>query len=51
MFGDARTHKVVRGETLSAIARTYGTTWQAIAKANGLTDPDRITPGQTLTLP
>ncbi|MFK0289525.1 peptidoglycan-binding protein [Streptomyces sp. NPDC090442] len=51
MFGEARTHTVARGETLSAIARKYGTTWQAIAKTNGIEDPDRITPGQTLKLP
>ncbi|MEV0445458.1 peptidoglycan-binding protein [Streptomyces spectabilis] len=50
-FGDARTHKVARGETLSAIARKYGTTWRTLATLNGIKNPDQITPGQTLRLP
>lgn len=40
------------GDTLSAIAAKYpGLTWQAIAKANGITNPDHITVGQVLNLP
>ncbi|MFE1361305.1 LysM peptidoglycan-binding domain-containing protein [Streptomyces harbinensis] len=44
-------HTVVRGETLTAIARRYGVTVAAIASANGLPDPDRIAAGQQLTIP
>lgn len=44
------THTVQQGETLSAIARRYGTTWQAIANANGLQNPNQIYVGQRLTI-
>jgi len=52
----ARTYTVVAGDTLSAIAeREYGAAnrWKAIFEANRdqLDDPDRIQPGQVLTLP
>lgn len=50
-FGDEHTHTVSAGETLSGIARTYGTTWQTLAEINGIEDANQITPGQTLTLP
>ena len=51
-----RTYTVVSGDSLSKIAkREYGdaTKWQAIFEANRdkLKDPDRIYPGQVLTLP
>jgi LysM repeat protein len=45
------THVVERGETLSSIAREYGVTWQQIAAASDIADPDRIKPGQELTIP
>jgi LysM repeat protein len=45
------THVVERGETLSVIAREYGVTWQQIAAASDIADPDRIKPGQELTIP
>lgn len=44
-------HTVQRGETLSSIARRYGTTWRAIAKANGLVNPNQIYAGQKLKIP
>lgn len=44
-------HTVQRGETLSSIARAYGTTWQAIARANHLVNPDQIYAGQKLQVP
>ncbi|MCU0511201.1 MAG: LysM peptidoglycan-binding domain-containing protein [Anaerolineae bacterium] len=47
----ARTHVVDRGETLRIIAERYGTTWQALAAANNLTDPNRIMAGMTLVIP
>ncbi len=49
--GGAVWHTVQRGETLSSIARAYGTTWQAIARANNLVNPDQIYPGQKLKIP
>jgi LysM repeat protein len=47
----AITHTVQQGETLSSIAQRYGTTWQAIANANGLQNPNQIYVGQKLTIP
>jgi len=44
-------HTVQRGETLSSIARRYGTSWQAIARANGLVNPNQIYVGQKLKIP
>jgi len=44
-------HIVQRGETLSLIAARYGTTWQAIAQANRLANPNLIRVGQRLTIP
>ena len=39
---------VRRGDTLGAIARKYGTTVQALARLNGLADPNRIRAGESL---
>jgi ABC-type dipeptide/oligopeptide/nickel transport system permease subunit/LysM repeat protein len=44
-------HTVKQGETLSSIARRYGTRWQAIARANDLVDPNQIYAGQKLRVP
>ncbi len=44
-------HTVQRGESLSSIARRYGTTWQAIAQANGIVNPNQIYAGQKLKIP
>jgi murein DD-endopeptidase MepM/ murein hydrolase activator NlpD len=38
-------------DTLSAIARRYETTVQALAQANGIENPDLIHPGQRLVIP
>lgn len=46
----ARTYTVQAGDTLSAIAAKYGTSWQALAAKNGLSNPNLIYPGQTLTI-
>ena len=45
------THTIAAGQTLSSIAQRYGTTIRAIVDANGLTDPNRVRVGQTLTIP
>ena len=44
-------HQVVRGDTVSAIARTYGSTVQKIAVASRLKDPNKIQVGQVLRVP
>ncbi|WP_051272791.1 LysM peptidoglycan-binding domain-containing protein [Sphingomonas phyllosphaerae] len=44
-------HVVAEGDTLSDIAAKHGTTWQTLARINGLSDPDRLTIGQPIRLP
>ncbi len=44
-------HTVQPGETLYSIAQRYGTTWQAIAQANGIVNPNQIYVGQKLKIP
>ncbi len=43
------THVVQQGETLRSIAEAYGTTWQALAAANNLANPNYIFVTQVLT--
>jgi membrane-bound lytic murein transglycosylase D len=45
------THKVVRGETLSTIARKYGTRVRDIMNANHLSSTNMIRAGATLKIP
>jgi len=42
---------VRRGDTLYGIARSYGANMWAIARANGITNPNRIYAGQRLVIP
>ncbi len=49
--GGGQTHVVAEGENLFRIALRYGTSVDAVAAANGITDPTRIYVGQTLTIP
>src|SRR5258706_7192122 len=49
--GGATIHVVQRGETLFGIAQKYGATVDAIARANGLTDPSQLQVGQRLLIP
>ncbi len=44
-------HIVRRGENLTMIARRYGVNMWAIARANGITNPNRIYVGQRLVIP
>lgn len=44
-------HKVERGQTLSEIARGYGTSIKAIMNANKITNPSAIRVGQVLFIP
>ena len=46
-----QTHTVQPGETLSAIARRYGVSVWMLARANNLTNPGLIIPGQVLVIP
>ncbi|HEY3119909.1 MAG TPA: transglycosylase SLT domain-containing protein [Vicinamibacteria bacterium] len=46
-----RTHVVARGETLSALARRYGSRAQAIVDANGLSPKARLMQGTELIIP
>jgi lysozyme len=46
-----QTYTVRPGDTLSAVAARHGTTVEAISQANGITNPNEIEVGQTLTIP
>ena len=42
---------VKSGDTLTSIARRYGTTWRVLAEYNALKDPDLIIDGQIIRIP
>lgn len=44
-------YTVVKGDTLAAIAKRFGSTVGAIAATSGIADPNRITVGQVLSIP
>ena len=44
-------HVVAGGETLNGIAARYGTTGAELAKANSISNPNRLTVGQRLAVP
>jgi murein DD-endopeptidase MepM/ murein hydrolase activator NlpD len=46
----AASYTVAAGDTLGAIAERFGVTLEALAAANGISDPNRITVGQVLML-
>ena len=46
--GEATTHVVRPGESLAAIAKRYGLPVQALARANGITDVNRVWAGSLL---
>ncbi len=45
------TYQIKKGDTLSGIAKQYGTTVQSLAQANGISDINKIYAGQSLTIP
>ncbi|HEX4620521.1 MAG TPA: LysM peptidoglycan-binding domain-containing protein [Myxococcaceae bacterium] len=45
------TYRVRSGDTLSAIGARFGVSYQSIAQANGLANPNLIFPGQVLRIP
>jgi nucleoid-associated protein YgaU len=49
----ATTYTVQSGDNLSKIGQKYGVSWQQIYEANRdkINDPDKIFPGQELTIP
>jgi len=47
----SRSYTVARGDTLSAIASRFGTSVSAIVRANGITNPNLIYPGQVFAIP
>jgi LysM repeat protein len=48
---EAATYAVKAGDTLSSIAAENKSSVDAIAKANNLTDPDKLQVGQKLVIP
>ena len=48
--GDATTYTVRAGDSLSSIARQFGTSYLAIASANGIANPNLIFVGQVLSI-
>ncbi len=49
--GGGPTYIVEPGDTLSGIARRFGTTVEAMVVANGIEDPSKLYPGAELTIP
>ncbi len=45
------TYTIQSGDTLSKIAAKYGTSVAALASANGISDPNKISAGKTITIP
>lgn len=45
-----KTHLVVSGDTLSKIAKTYGTTVKALVEANNISNPNLIRAGQCIKI-
>lgn len=48
--GNSASYTVQAGDTLSGVAARYGVDWHDLARANGLSDPNLIRPGQELTI-
>lgn len=46
-----QTYTVVKGDTLAAIAKRFGSSVHAIATASGVADPNKIKVGQSLLIP
>ena len=49
--GNDLVYTVKAGDTLSAIAKKYGTTYQALASYNGISNPNVINVGQKIKIP
>ena len=44
-------HKVQSGEKLTDLSKIYGIHWRVIQRANGISDPRRLSPGQLIIIP
>jgi LysM repeat protein len=49
--GEAQSYRVADGDNLSSIGEKFGVTWQALAQANHLSNPNLIHVGQELLVP
>lgn len=49
-INSSKTYIVKKGDTLSSIAKNYGTTYQKIASDNNIKNPNLIYPGQKLVI-
>lgn len=49
--GGETVYTVKSGDTLSGIAAKYGTTYQALASYNGISNPNKISVGQKIKIP
>lgn len=49
--GNVVNYVVKKGDTLSGIASKYSTTYQKLASYNGISNPDKIYPGQIIKIP
>ncbi len=47
----SRTYKVQVGDTISSVAARFGVSQSALAKANGLSNPNLVISGRTLVIP
>ncbi|MFN8310186.1 MAG: LysM peptidoglycan-binding domain-containing protein [Chitinophagales bacterium] len=50
-FAQSATHKVMKGETLYAIAKKYGVKVEQLVKVNKIGEDLKVKPGQVLTIP
>jgi LysM repeat protein len=44
-------YTIQKGDTLSALAKRFNTTVEALARTNNIKDPDKIYAGKTLSVP
>ncbi len=51
MIPSAQIHTVQKGETLSSIASSYGTSWKKLAEYNNLSNPNKLKVGQEIHIP
>lgn len=47
----AQSYTVRPGDTLSEIGQRFGVSWQSLARENGISNPNLILPGRTLSIP
>ena len=50
LYNNPKIYVVQKGDTLSSIAKKYGTTYKKIAKENNIKNPNKIYVGQKLVI-